>query len=126
MGDRVWQDMDGDGRQDAGEPGIGGVTVTLYRDGVPVATTTTNPDGSYLFEDVAPGHYTVTFAPPDGYEFSPPNQGGEDSKVVDFTTGSTAPFDLTSGQLPKLDVDAGLFIRMRLSLSLLVAACIQV
>ncbi|MCB9296615.1 MAG: hypothetical protein H6559_26400 [Lewinellaceae bacterium] len=39
IGDFVWQDTDGDGIQDAGEPGIPGVTVNLYadnnQDGVP-------------------------------------------------------------------------------------------
>ena len=108
--------MDGDGLQDAGEPGIGGVVVQLYRDGVLVNTTTTAADGSYLFENVQPGPYTVTFAKPEGYVFSPANQGGDDSKVVDFATGSTAPFNLTSGQAPKLDVDAGLYQRMPLVL----------
>ena len=30
IGDRVWYDLDGDGTQDAGEPGINGMTVNLY------------------------------------------------------------------------------------------------
>ena len=29
LGDRVWEDLDGDGDQDAGEPGIDGATVSL-------------------------------------------------------------------------------------------------
>jgi hypothetical protein len=51
VGDRVWRD-DGNGRQDAGEPGIAGVAVQLWsRDGRDrlVATTTTDLAGFYRF-----------------------------------------------------------------------------
>ena len=43
LGDFVWDDLNGDGIQDPGEPGVEGVVVNLYRDGetVPFATTTT-------------------------------------------------------------------------------------
>ena len=55
IGDRIWSDADGDGIQDPGEPGIGGVTVELYDVlGNLVATTITAPDGTYLFTDLSP------------------------------------------------------------------------
>ena len=64
IGNFVWSDADGDGLQDPGEPGIGGVTVDLMgpgpdgilgtADDVAVASTTTAADGSYLFTGVAP------------------------------------------------------------------------
>lgn len=69
IGDRVWADADGDGIQDPGEIGIGGVQVDLYSagpdgifgtlDDVLEATTTTAPDGTYLFTNVDPGQYVV-------------------------------------------------------------------
>ena len=69
VGDRVWSDPDGDGIQDPGETGIEGVTVRLKSagpdgvlgtgDDVVEDTTTTGPDGSYLFTGVTPGAYTV-------------------------------------------------------------------
>lgn len=64
IGDLVWSDADGDGIRDAGEPGIAGVTLSLYEDdgdGVPepggddgpaLDSTTTAADGTYLFSDV--------------------------------------------------------------------------
>jgi uncharacterized repeat protein (TIGR01451 family) len=64
IGDRVWSDADGDGVQDPGEPGLPGVTVLLYTDtdgngvidtGEPSVSTTTGPDGSYLFSVTATG-----------------------------------------------------------------------
>lgn len=68
LGDRVWNDRNSDGVQDAGEFGISGLTVELYRDlnndgdaidpgeGL-VASTTTGVDGKYLFEDLIGGTY---------------------------------------------------------------------
>jgi len=59
IGNRVWDDTNGNGLQDGGEPGIAGVSVTLADLGPPVATytTTTNADGTYCFDstNVGPG-----------------------------------------------------------------------
>ena len=65
VGDRIWSDDNGDGIQDAGEPGIQGVVIELLRtsDGSLLATVTTAADGSYIFPSLRPGNYTV-FLPP--------------------------------------------------------------
>ncbi len=64
IGNYVWLDEDGDGDQDAGEAGIGGAIVNLYDDmGTLIATTITDANGGYLFEDVPPGNYTVSVDP---------------------------------------------------------------
>jgi uncharacterized repeat protein (TIGR01451 family) len=64
IGGRVWLDADNDGVIDASESGIAGVTVTLTGTdtiGRPVERTlTTDAQGGYLFENLAPGSYTVT------------------------------------------------------------------
>ena len=49
IGSRVWLDDDKDGEQDACEKGLPGVTVSLYKGGTLVATTTTNASGDYFF-----------------------------------------------------------------------------
>jgi uncharacterized repeat protein (TIGR01451 family) len=76
IGDTVFNDLDGDGVQDAGEPGIGGVTLTLTgtdANGQPVTqTTTTNAAGNYSFTTL-PGTYTVTATPPAGTTATTPN-----------------------------------------------------
>jgi protocatechuate 3,4-dioxygenase beta subunit/phosphotransferase system IIB component len=60
LGDRLWIDIDGDGTQDAGEPGINGVTVELVDgSGTVIATTTTAGDGTYTFSNLLGGSYTV-------------------------------------------------------------------
>jgi uncharacterized repeat protein (TIGR01451 family) len=69
IGDRVWFDVDGDGVQDAGEPGIAGVDVTVRfagADGVlgngddETATTTTGATGVWLVTNLPGGTYRVT------------------------------------------------------------------
>lgn len=50
IGNYVWEDTNENGVQDAGEPGIQGVTVELYyNDGTLAATTITNANGEYYF-----------------------------------------------------------------------------
>jgi hypothetical protein len=59
IGDFVWFDLDCNGIQDDGEPGLEGVTVRLKRAGTLIATTTTNADGYYYFENLCKGYYAV-------------------------------------------------------------------
>ncbi len=59
-----WRDYDWDGEHDAGEPGVGGVTIELWKDGSKIASATTAVDGSYSFTDLEPGAYTVKEAAP--------------------------------------------------------------
>ncbi len=55
----VWNDLDGDGTIDE-EPGIDGVTVTLYdADGNVLDGQVTTGGGAYLFDDVPVGAYRV-------------------------------------------------------------------
>ena len=44
-----YEDLNGDGQREAGEPGLGGWTMHLLYEGNVVATTTTAADGSYAF-----------------------------------------------------------------------------
>ena len=62
IGNRVWFDADRDGIQDAGEPGIPGVTVTLSPGTADSAQVTTDADGEYYFTGLTPDtEYTLTF-----------------------------------------------------------------
>ena len=72
LGDRVWHDLNNNGLQDAGEPGLGGVEVALWDDAGPtrVATTTTNLNGNYAFYNVPTGTYYLEFAAPSGFNFA--------------------------------------------------------
>jgi len=111
LGYFVWDDLNGDGIQDPGEPGIGGVTVELINTttGLVVDTKITDAAGYYLFTEILPGDYTVKFYPPAGYHFSPQNAGGDDALDSDpnTATGETGTINLASGE-SDLTVDAGL------------------
>ncbi|MBC7253830.1 MAG: LPXTG cell wall anchor domain-containing protein [Actinobacteria bacterium] len=68
-----YEDLDGDGVHDTGEPAVPGVTVELLKDGEKIAETVTGEDGGYLFEDLEDGVYEVREVLPDGwYPVSPP------------------------------------------------------
>jgi hypothetical protein len=62
VGNFVWEDLNGNGVQDSGEPGIAGVTLTLTgtKSGGGSVTdhATTDANGHYLFSET-PGTYTV-------------------------------------------------------------------
>ncbi|MFZ4663302.1 MAG: SdrD B-like domain-containing protein, partial [Caldilineaceae bacterium] len=75
IGNRVWDDLDGDGVQDPGEPGLNGVQVTLQAPTGTVGTVNTSGDGNYYFGNLqANTHYTLTItSAPAGYSVTTPN-----------------------------------------------------
>ena len=110
IGDFVWEDTDCDGVQDNGEAGVADVKVDLYDgSGNLVATTTTDLSGAYLFRSLELGTYEVRFTAPDGFHFSPANQGGNDELDSDAdAAGSTGLIVLVPDKLFNLEWDAGL------------------
>ena len=102
IGDRVFVDENCNGLQDklpdeSPEVGLPGVEVSLYTcDGQLVDTDVTDVNGDYLFEDVDDAlSYKVCFLLPDGYEWSPKDQGGNDGIDSDVNAdGCTDCFEL--------------------------------
>ena len=101
IGNEVWNDTDGDGIRDNGEPGIGGVTVTLRgagADGVfgtgddTTATTTTNAAGYYYFTGLANGDYQVQPTTASG-----PLVGATLTVGPQSNTNPTSPVTVTPG-----------------------------
>ncbi|AJA07027.1 conserved repeat domain protein [Sphingopyxis fribergensis] len=84
---RVYLDPERDGA-DNEETGIPGVTITLRQGGTVIATTTTGPDGSYRFENLPAGSYTVEETQPAGYGSSTPN-----SQSVNVSAGQNQSID---------------------------------
>ncbi|HWQ15232.1 MAG TPA: SdrD B-like domain-containing protein [Roseiflexaceae bacterium] len=82
----AWFDSDGDGARDAGEPGMEGVQVTLYRDADAIAgngeaavgaPATSDATGAFSFSGVepsgvTPGSYRLRFGLPAGMAFTTP------------------------------------------------------
>ncbi len=112
VGDLIWDDLDGDGIQDAGEPGIAGVTVRLFgTDGLGntvemvVVTGSGAELGTYQFVGVPPGEYTVVVTPPTGFVEAPVLKGT--NPAID-SSGLTSTITVTSG-LDEVDLDVGLY-----------------
>lgn len=95
---RVHVDDDGDCVYDPGEQVLAGVVIRLVDSaGREVANTTTNSEGRYRFEGIAPGNYTIIEEQPAGYfegGATPGTAGGRvenPSRIGNIT--------LTSGQV---------------------------
>ncbi|MFW2383916.1 MAG: SdrD B-like domain-containing protein, partial [Acidimicrobiales bacterium] len=66
----VYNDQDASGNLSPGDPGIGGVELTLTgndSNGPVSSTTTTAPDGTYSFAGLLPGTYDITETQPGAY-----------------------------------------------------------
>ncbi|MEI7867812.1 MAG: SdrD B-like domain-containing protein [Candidatus Methylumidiphilus sp.] len=126
LGDKVWDDMNHNYVQDASEPGIGGIRVTLWTagangvydngtgDDIKVANTTTNSTGSignYLFSNLDPGdyylmfdkanvqHYNATYGASynmSNWKWAVKDTGTNDAKDSDVTGNAVATTDVTS------------------------------
>jgi uncharacterized repeat protein (TIGR01451 family) len=119
VGDFVWFDSNRNGLQDDGSAsGLPGVKMTLTGpdgkgvtdlSGSPVAPTTTDAAGKYLFSNLpvlpAGQHYTVTVTPPTGYTATTPNAGSD--RALDSSTGSAASGDLVTDGAKDLTLDFG-------------------
>ncbi len=73
-----FNDLDGDGQRDAGEPGLPGWQITLEDgDGNLLATTTTDGNGYYAFTDLASGAYRVDEVQQTGWRQTYPEIDGQ-------------------------------------------------
>ena len=98
----------------AGEPGVPGVVVTLYQNGVPVGTTTTNASGFYSFTNLTPGvPYSVSFGLPGGFAWTQPTVGITTTDSNADSTGGTTPITLASGEYNPT-IDAGVISSLKL------------
>ncbi|MEW6157022.1 MAG: SdrD B-like domain-containing protein [Verrucomicrobiota bacterium] len=66
IGNFVWLDVNDNGIQDSGEPGMDGVTVFLLQNSLLLQTTVTGPNGYYQFSGLVAGDYVVEVNTPPG------------------------------------------------------------
>lgn len=66
-----WNDLNGNGIRDEGEPGLEGVLISLEGESI-YRQAITAADGTYSFESLRPGTYTVSETVPDGWTNTTP------------------------------------------------------
>jgi hypothetical protein len=111
VGDFVWNDENRNGIQDPGERGLPNVVVIINNcDGLVIDTTFTDSAGHYVFHDRGIARAYLRFVLPEGFRFSPMDQGSTDSLDSDANpeTGNTVCFDIPESN-PILIWDAGMF-----------------
>ena len=114
LGNRVWEDFDGDGIQDTGEPGLPGVTMQLWNTMMNqlLDSDVSDANGIYAVMTPEPGDYRLRVVTPQGFTLSPKDQGGSDTTDSDFNTsgaiGFTDIYTIASNVLSISSIDAGM------------------
>jgi hypothetical protein len=93
IGNFVWVDLNANGIQDPGEPGLGNVVVQLWNNDRTqlIDQTETELDGTYTVVAPLPGDYRIRVLLPTGASFAPRNQGSDDTKDSDINTSILSP-----------------------------------
>jgi hypothetical protein len=115
IGDFVFRDLNNNGQQDPGDPGIEGAIVTLTLPDGSTMTQVTDAQGNYCFTDLESGDYKVTFQVRLGANdrFTAANRGNDatDSDAVPMVgqanRAMTNTFNLPPGDT-NLTIDAGI------------------
>ncbi|WP_235001844.1 SdrD B-like domain-containing protein [Arcanobacterium ihumii] len=109
----IWDDLNGNGIQDAGEPGLAGVEVQLTKDGQavtdvngnPVLTAVTDADGNYSFANLPAGDYHVAVVVPTNMVASSTKQGTDTAADSD---GTAFDVKVANGQVES-SFDTGIY-----------------
>lgn len=128
IGDLVWNDLNRDGIQDAGEPGLSGVDVNLLNgnDNSLLYNTQTDATGNYMFYfdiyDENVFDFKIEFILEAGYAFSPlggagvPTANNNDSDaavpisgITGSITGDGTSSFISGPGIVTYDVDAGMY-----------------
>jgi hypothetical protein len=118
VGNFVWDDLDRDGVQDAGEPGLANVTVQLWNGAKNqfFGSTTTNTNGNYTLVAPTPGDYRVRVLLPNALdEFSPKDIGANDLVDSDINSsgtdrGFTDIYTFGSNLISITSIDGGIIV----------------
>jgi hypothetical protein len=102
LGNLIWQDANSNNLFDAGEPGIAGSVVSLYRDdnidgikdGGAISSITTGVNGLYIFNNLFEGNYIIGVTPPtpavgNAFVSSPVNEANPNGNVDNNDNGVT-------------------------------------
>jgi len=90
IGDFVWNDINKNGTQDAGEPGIANLSVNLFdRNNTLLETVNTSVDGLYVFNNYPASDYLIEINIPTGFEATSNNAGSFDTDSDGIDMGNS-------------------------------------
>ena len=91
LGNFVWDDLDADGEQDAGEPGLEGVPVQLWDSALTelIDSALTNGSGIYSLVAPTPGDYRIRVLLNPNDQYTAKDQGGDDTRDSDINSSGT-------------------------------------
>lgn len=111
IGDRVWNDFDANGAQNAGEPGVAGIKVDLLSGCTGAAvlqTDTTDTRGEYSFSPLPAGDYRIQVTLQGSFVFSPQNAIGDDFADSDVDGSGISDCITLPAFTENTTVDAGI------------------
>lgn len=114
IGDFVWNDLNKNGIQDAGEPGVENIAVIL--EGTDIngnnieLVVHTDENGMYMFNNLSAGVYTVEFTgfPPE-FQLTLGNTGNNDAVDSDVSLATGVVNITLDGNECNLTIDAGIY-----------------
>ena len=110
IGDKVWQDINGNGIQDGGENGLSGINVQLFAaNGILMQSVITNSSGIYSLDTIKYSNYYIKVIKPSDHLISPKDIGNDASDSdINPITGESSIFAVNS-TVKNSTLDAGLF-----------------
>jgi len=115
VGGTVWLDTNANGIQDVAEVGVPDIGVTLFNSAAqPVAQTTSEANGVYLFDALRPGHYYVIFnletLPAEYYVTQPEaNDDDQNHSDADVDSGKTPTTPFLADGVEELSLNMGIY-----------------
>ena len=107
IGDFVWEDLNGDGMQQDGEPGIEGIEVKVTSSNSIVYSIKTDSEGFYAFTGLPAGDYVLEFIASGDYN---PTKANASDNQTDSDNIPDAPVMLSFTEGGVIDsIDAGYF-----------------
>lgn len=110
LGDKVWQDVNGNGIQDVGENGLPGINVQLFdAAGILKQSSITNSLGIYSLDTIKYGNYYIKAIKPSDHLISPKDIGNDaNDSDVNPNTGESSIFTVNS-TVKNTSIDIGMF-----------------